>query len=197
MSNLTTPEIYALNRKAGFSTAQAVIATAIAFAESAGNPSAIGDINNPGPGAKSVGLFQINYLPSRDAKVPWRNPTGNLDPLTNAQNAFKISNNGANFAPWATFTSGAYKKYLPQAQAAAGIDAITNPSLVDTWKSGASTAVKPITSVLVKLNPLSGVSKIVTEGLFVLAALGLIVLGVTKATGTEKIVPAALTKGTV
>ena len=190
MSNLTTPQIYALNRKAGFNPAQAVIATAIALAESAGNPSAIGDINNPGPGAKSVGLFQINYLPGRDAKTPWRNPTANLDPTANAQNAFIISKSGKNFSPWATYNSGAYKKYLPQAQAAAGIDSIKSPSLLDTWKSGTGTISTTVTKAVGRLNPLNGVSKVVTEGLFILAALGLIVLGATRATGTGAILPA-------
>lgn len=195
MSNLSTPQIYALNRQAGFSRPQAIIATAIAFAESAGNPTAIGDRGVPGPGAESVGLFQINYLPSRDAKVAYRDPKANLDPLTNAKSAFLISNSGKNFSPWTTFTNDAYKKYLPQATAASAIEDIKNPSIVNTWQSGAKTATTDVTKAIGKLNPTSTIERIVLTALFLVAGLGLVVLGAARATGTDKVATKAITKG--
>lgn len=195
MTKLATPQIYAINRQAGFNSAQAIIATAIAFAESAGDPGVIGDKNIPGPGAKSVGLFQINYLPSRDAKVPWRDPQANLDPLSNAKNAYIISKNGANFSPWTTYKTGAYRKYLPQARAAAGIEDIKNPSLVDTWKTGATDVKKNVSSAIAKANPLGGISKIVIEGVVILAGVGLVVLGLARASGGDKVATKTITKG--
>jgi len=117
MKALTAAAIYALALKAGFTPAQAVIATAIALAESGGRPDAIGDINNPVKGAKSVGLFQINWTPQMD-KVSWRDPVANLDPLYNTQSAYTISNHGANFGPWTTYTKGIYKRFLATVEAA-------------------------------------------------------------------------------
>ena len=97
--------------------------TAIVMAESGGNPSAVGDKNNPGPGASSVGLAQINFLPSRDSGNANRDPKANLDPLTNLKAAYKISNGGTNFKPWATYTTTdpgrSYKQFMPDANNAA------------------------------------------------------------------------------
>jgi len=225
MSALSPSQIFALNRKAGFDVASATIATAIALAESGGRPNAIGDIDNPGPGAKSVGLFQINYLPSRDAKVPWRDPQGNLNPFTNAQNAFKISNNGKNFGPWATFTSGSYKSHLgaaskaaksataiatasPAAKESGGFDwgaaSIWGP--LPAWIADVTGKKLPapvhastgeVAAAVKNFNPLGGVAKIITQALLVLAGLGLVVLGLARATGVEKVATKAATKGSL
>lgn len=117
MTALTAAALYDLARKAGFAPDTAVTAAAIALAESGGRPNAIGDINNPVPGASSVGLWQINYQPAWN-KVTYRDPTANLDPLHNAQSAFAISNGGTNFKPWTTFTKGIYLRFIPTVQAA-------------------------------------------------------------------------------
>lgn len=127
MKGLSPAVIHAIVVKAGFSGEAAITATAIVLAESGGRPNAIGDINNPGPGAKSVGLFQINYLPSRDSKASWRDPVANLDPLTNARNAYRISNHGTNFRPWTTFVAGIYKRFLATVRAAVPAPVVKPP----------------------------------------------------------------------
>ena len=117
MKTLTPAQIHALAIKAGFNSTTAITATAIALAESGGRPDAIGDINVPTPGSKSVGLFQINWTPQMN-KVAWRDPKANLDPLTNTQSAYTISNHGTNFSPWTTYKTGAYRRFLATVEAA-------------------------------------------------------------------------------
>jgi hypothetical protein len=98
---------------AGFTGDKLPIAVAIAFAESDGNPGAVGDINNPVAGARSIGLWQINthYHPSYDqAKL--------TDPLYNARAAFAIAGSGSSFTPWSTYKSGAYRSKLERANKA-------------------------------------------------------------------------------
>lgn len=117
MKALSPASIYSLALSAGFTGESAITATAIALAESGGRPDAIGDINNPVPGASSVGLWQINFHPDWN-KVTYRDPKANLNPLHNAQSAFTISNHGANFKPWTTYTQGIYKRFLATVRAA-------------------------------------------------------------------------------
>ena len=102
---------------AGFSQGQAAIAVAIAKAESNLNDQAIGDVQLEterwGP---SVGLWQIRTL--KDATgFPERNQTKLLfDDSAQAAAAFKISGKGTSFKPWSTFTSGAYLRFVVDAQ---------------------------------------------------------------------------------
>lgn len=115
-------DIYQAALAAGFNPSQAVTMTAIALAESSGNPTA----HNPNraTGDDSYGLWQINMIdtlgPARRTQFGIDNNDALYDPHTNAAAAFKVSGGGANFTPWTTFTSGAYKSHLAEAQAAAG-----------------------------------------------------------------------------
>ena len=118
---LTTAQVVGFARQVGFSGPNLPIAVAIAHAESGFNSAAIGDVNLTEPGEKSVGLWQINYRPSRDAGVDYRNPSLTPEPLFNARSAYIISSNGTRFTPWSTFTSGAYLQYMQDA-----IDAINS-----------------------------------------------------------------------
>ena len=90
---------------AGFAGTDLAIAVAIAYAESSGNPDAVGDNGN------SIGLWQIN-LPNHPEYLG-----ANLnDPQTNANAAFSIySAAGNSFSPWTTFKTGAYEQYSQQA----------------------------------------------------------------------------------
>jgi Lysozyme like domain len=91
---------------AGFSGVDLVTAVAIAYAESSGNPGAVGDNGD------SIGLWQIN-LPNH----PEYQGVDLTDPQTNANAAFAIySAAGNSFSPWTTFKTGAYESNLPQAQ---------------------------------------------------------------------------------
>lgn len=97
---------------AGGSAATAPVAAAIAMAESGGNPTS----HNPRPPDDSYGLWQINMLgsmgPARRAQYGLKSNTDLYDPATNARVAVIMSNKGANFRPWSTFTNGMYKKYV-------------------------------------------------------------------------------------
>ena len=96
---------YALN--AGFTGSGADTITAIALAESGGNPNAF---NPNDPSGGSFGLTQINGV-HQGAAMTLGNPQEALN------QAFTISNGGTNFGPWSTYTNGAYQQYIPAAQA--------------------------------------------------------------------------------
>jgi hypothetical protein len=99
--NLSPAQIQAYAAAAGFSGSDLVTATAVALAESSGDPSVI----NP---EGSYGLWQI-YLPMH----PEFAGMNLLDPQANANAAFSVySKAHASFQPWTTFGSGAYQKYL-------------------------------------------------------------------------------------
>jgi hypothetical protein len=99
---------------AGGSSASAPTAAAIALAESQGNPT----ITN---GPYVAGLWQINTAP--DAH-PEYTVSQMQSPLANAVAAIKVSNNGSDWTPWQTYTSGAYLKYLQ-----GGVEPVTTNSL--------------------------------------------------------------------
>lgn len=119
---LTMAQVYAYARQAGFSPDTAVIATAIAMAESGNNPKARGDIGLEtsywGP---SVGLEQIRTIKSQTGSGSDRDIARlDDDPLQNMIAAYDISAHGKDFSPWTTYTSGKYRQFLGQATTAAG-----------------------------------------------------------------------------
>jgi LysM repeat protein len=79
--------------EAGGSSADAVMAAAIAMAESSGRQFATGPFGERG-------YWQIN---------PDHGSLSTYDPLGNATAAVIISGNGTDWHPWTTFTSGAYR----------------------------------------------------------------------------------------
>jgi hypothetical protein len=92
----TTIAGYAQN--AGFAGEDLLIAVAIAYAESSGDPQAVGDNGD------SIGLWQIN-LPNH----PEYQGQDLTNPQVNANAAYAIySAAGNSFSPWSTFKSGAY-----------------------------------------------------------------------------------------
>ena len=76
----------------GGNPAYAFIAAEIATAESGGNPNAISPTDD-------YGLWQINASHGSMAS---------LNPVVNAQSAVAISDDGTDWTPWTTYTSGAY-----------------------------------------------------------------------------------------
>jgi LysM repeat protein len=78
--------------QAGGSPARAMMAAEIAMAESGGNPNAISPTDD-------FGLWQINAS---------NGALATLNPFQNAKSAVELSNNGTNWGPWTTYTSGAY-----------------------------------------------------------------------------------------
>jgi hypothetical protein len=93
-----------------------VIAGAIAMAESSLDPSET-STNGPTSGCPSGstdrGLWQINSCYHSDVS-----DTCAFDPSCNAQAMASISSNGTDWSPWSTYTSGAYTKYMSEAQTA-------------------------------------------------------------------------------
>jgi murein DD-endopeptidase MepM/ murein hydrolase activator NlpD len=119
---LSTDQLVALAKQVGFNQQNAVIAAAVAKAESGGGS---GKLNNtPSTGDLSYGLWQINMIdrlgPSRLKQFGISSYEQLYDPLTNARAAFILSG-GSNFSPWSVYKSGKYKSFLPEAQKAAGI----------------------------------------------------------------------------
>ena len=90
----------------GGNPAAAGIAAAIALAESGGNPD---DNYAPGPQEDSRGLWQINVAPTAN---PQYGKLNLYDPTQNVKIAIAMSQNGRNWRPWTTFTSGDYRKFL-------------------------------------------------------------------------------------
>jgi cell wall-associated NlpC family hydrolase len=105
-------EIYHFARLAGFQPNQAATMTAIALAESGGDPHA-----HNASGENSKGLWQINA-----AAHKWTAGKDLYDPVVNAEAAFKVSHGGNDISPW-TVTHGGpsarYLRYQEKAQAAA------------------------------------------------------------------------------
>jgi hypothetical protein len=78
---------------AGGNSASEFIAAQIATAESGGNPSAISPTDD-------YGLWQINASNAPGSEM--------LNPEANVREAIALSDNGANWSPWTTYTSGIY-----------------------------------------------------------------------------------------
>lgn len=89
---------------AGGNPAKAKVAAAVALAESAGST-----ISHATVGEDSRGLWQINVAAGAHPQLASLNL---YNPLTNARQAVAISNNGTNWGPWTTFTSGRYLQFL-------------------------------------------------------------------------------------
>jgi hypothetical protein len=134
MATLSAAPIFALALDAGFSREEAVVATAIALAESAGNPRAHND--NPATGDDSYGLWQINMFdrlgPARRRALGLRGNDELFDPATNARAAhhvFAVERQG--FGAWSVFRNGRYKDHLPAARAAAARARALGPARPD------------------------------------------------------------------
>ncbi len=114
---ISTQEIYQAALAAGFTPDQATTWTAIAVAESRGDPAA----HNP-RGENSWGLWQINV--AGDVRA---NRWGDLtDPYVNARAAYDISRHGLDMRPWTTThasnagTGADYRTYLEDVSAVTG-----------------------------------------------------------------------------
>lgn len=107
---ITPSQIGQYAQQAGFRGNALTTAIAIAMAESGGNTTATNHNTN---GTTDYGLWQINSVHSQYSPALLLN-----NPLYNAQAAYTLSSNGSNWQPWTTYNTGAYRQYLPQAQAA-------------------------------------------------------------------------------
>jgi len=108
---MNVTELAALASAAGFAGSDANVAAAIALAESAGNPSNVGDQELAPDNGPSLGLWQINI----GAKAHPEFANWNLfDPQVNARAAYSIySRAGGSFHEWTTYAHGQFMKFMP------------------------------------------------------------------------------------
>jgi hypothetical protein len=129
--------------KAGFRGAGQTTVVAIAMAESGLDPAAI---NTNTDGSVDRGILQINsrwHPEVTDACA--------FDPACAFRAAFAISHQGADFSPWSTYQSGAYRAHLAAAagqQASPNLlvtaDPATGARRVESWDLAWSWAKGPI-----------------------------------------------------
>lgn len=116
MAKLTAGQIKGLAQDAGFNASDSVVMTAIALAESGGDPTS----HNGIPPDDSYGLWQINMFgslgPARMKQFHLTSATQLFDPRINAVAAHAIWATSG-FRAWSTYTSGAYKLYMAKAKA--------------------------------------------------------------------------------
>jgi hypothetical protein len=111
-NKLVTGDVAKVAQQAGFSGQDLVTAVAIAYAESGGNPNAVGDQSLAPERGPSIGLWQINIGSKAHPQYASDNLT---DPQTNANRAFEVYQEaGGSFRPWATFDprDGSNPRYL-------------------------------------------------------------------------------------
>lgn len=105
MSTLTYAQLEGLWINNGGNKAVAPLAAAIAMAESGGRS----DVTSANPdGGINVGAWQLDTK----GKGAGHTVAELQDPATNAAVAVKGSNDGTDWSAWATFTSGAYKRFM-------------------------------------------------------------------------------------
>jgi Lysozyme like domain len=116
---LTPSAIATLALQHGCGPDAAVIATAIAMAESGGSPSAQGDIGlMTSVWDWSAGLWQIRGLRAERNTGGLRDSVANQAVGKNAAAMRAISQGCADWTPWSTFNSGAYLQFMTLAQQA-------------------------------------------------------------------------------
>lgn len=140
---------------AGFKGDNAVIAVAVARAESSLKSDAIGHNTD---GSYDLGLWQINTVHS--GVSPYTEPYANnprpvdpkkvmatlqpfvkqmFTPALNAAKAYEVASNGTSFTPWVTFNNKAHLPYIDEARKAVQAAVLTpnsiTPETVDTAKT--------------------------------------------------------------
>lgn len=163
MATLSPAQIYALARNAGLDLSPALIATAVALAESGGRTDAMGDLGlQNATWGPSVGLWQIRSLKSQSGTGQPRDATKLTDPVFNAKSMASISGTGSNFGPWSTFNNGSYKNHISAVIASLKANpGAADPSSIGTWLQnaavgvvgGATDAAGSVAGAVSKLNP--------------------------------------------
>lgn len=120
MATLTPAQVYALAREAGLDAPKAVVATAIAMAESGLRTDAVGDVGlQDARWGPSIGLWQVRSAKAETGQGTSRDATRLTDPRFNARAMVEISGAGGNWRPWSVYKSGSYRTNLAKVTAAA------------------------------------------------------------------------------
>jgi hypothetical protein len=126
---LNPAQIAGVAQSVGFSKNTDTWATsvAVALAESGGRAGVVNSIG-------ATGLWQINQ-PVWVQSHPLWTKQWLRNPVNNGKAAYSISHGGANWTPWATYTSGAYRLHMNAAR-----KAIRNPTSGGFQATNASNA---------------------------------------------------------
>ncbi len=159
MADYSVSDLVGAAKAAGFSGAALVTAVAVALAENSGR--LLRAVGTNVDGSRDRGPWQINDRAHPDVSDAC---AFSLDCSAGA--AFQISSEGRSWQPWATWTNGAYKQYLQEAQgAAAGTTDATAASSGD-W-TGVGSAIQGVTKQLVGAGKVAGGALLVLAGLVV------------------------------
>jgi hypothetical protein len=202
---LSAYQIYGLAKAAGFPQLDAMYVTAIALAESAGIPNATN-------GQGYYGLLQINTTLHGVTVAQATNPAQAFTVgHTLYQNRINTQGQAARFNDWQTWTTGAYKAFLRQAEVAAltadsgagnavNIPAPTNPfSGAPNPITGVTGAAGDVTSAISGIpGDIAGaLAPLLSRALLVTIGLVGVVLGVVLMRGPSTVtVPADAESGT-
>jgi hypothetical protein len=158
----------------GGSKSAADVASAVALAESGGDPQST---DNDSDGSVDRGLWQINSVHGAQSTY---SVTGNT------KAAIAISNNGTDWSAWVTYNSGAYKKFLgssalvtnpgtsPSNTLSNLVDSVPGGSTINKAASSAASEVSSVANAIGWVFSASGADRIlktVGGGLLVLLAL--------------------------
>lgn len=142
---MTPAQVYGLARAVGLPHRRALVATAIAGAESGWNPRAIGDVDlEDDTWGPSVGLWQIRSLRAQYGTGGPRDASRLTDPGFNARSMFQISNGGRSWSPWSTFNDRAYAGFVPQVRDSVGGGAAGSYPAPDTPPGSSYSDATPI-----------------------------------------------------
>ena len=160
--------LYRLLSSVGFKGKGLQTAFAVALAESGGRSFAHN--NNRRTADDSYGLFQINMLGALKKErlsKHWKAADGRTfrihstkdlyDPKTNAKVAYHMTGHGSNWSKWSAYKSGAFAKYLDDAERAKGGGAVSemNMGVASAPASGTSAhggSVSATSSVSIKVD---------------------------------------------
>jgi hypothetical protein len=123
---LTIGEVASYLQTATFSGDGWTTGVCIVMAESGGKTNAIGDLNNPGPGDYSAGMWQFNTAGHPEVSLETA-----CDPLLSSKEAFRVSAGGTEWTQWSTYNNGDYLRWWDEALTVTGGSGPTAQELKD------------------------------------------------------------------
>jgi hypothetical protein len=171
MTVLTPAQAYTLARQGGFDPVTAVIMVAIGGAESGLRTDAKGDVGlEDATWGPSVGPLQIRSLKADLGTGRARDASRLTDPAFNFRSGFSIfKSQGLN--AWSTFTSGAFRNFMPGAQKAGAAGGAALPPGGVTASNAAATSAQNI-DFNSNWNPLNWPGNVLEYGAGVIATPG-------------------------
>ena len=154
MADYSVGDLTGAARNAGFSGAALVTAVAISLAENSGR--SLTAVNTNFDGSRDRGPWQIN-----DKAHPEVSDACAFSLDCSAGAAFQISSQGRTWQPWTVWNTGAYKRYLPDAQGAVGGASASSGG----DPLGVGSAISSVTGQLVSAGQVAGGAVLILAGL--------------------------------